>query len=139
MNKVGPIVIIEDDHDDIELYQSIFEELQLQNEIKVFQKGTEALDFLRQIDVKPFLILSDINLQPENGFDIRQTVYNDPELRKKCIPYIFYTTNASPIAIEQAYKLSVQGIFQKPGNYNKWKSLVGNMVSYWTDCMSPRI
>jgi CheY-like chemotaxis protein len=137
MNKTGPIIIIEDDRDDIDFYYSMFEELNIPNEIKIFDDGQKALAYLHEPDVKPFLILSDVSMHPMGGFEIRKTIAANPELMKKCIPYIFYTTSVSPAAVEQAYNLSVQGLFHKPENYDRWKELIRNMVIYWTDCISP--
>jgi hypothetical protein len=31
----------------------------------------------------------------------------------------------------------VQGLFQKPPNFEVWKELVRNMITYWTHCISP--
>lgn len=137
MNKSGPIVIIEDDQDDIELYYSMFKELGTPNEIQIFDHGDKALAYLHQEDVKPFLILSDVSMKPKGGFEIRKIIAADPDLHRKCIPYIFYTTSVSPAAVEQAYNLSVQGLFHKPANYEAWKELIKNMIIYWTDCISP--
>jgi CheY-like chemotaxis protein len=137
MDKLGPIVIIEDDRDDVNFYYSMFEELGTSNEIKIFENGNDAIEYLHRVDVKPFLILSDVSMHPKNGFDIRQEIAANPDLHKKCIPYIFYTTAVSPRAVETAYNLSVQGLFQKPENYEEWKRLVKNMITYWTDCISP--
>lgn len=137
MNKLGPIVIIEDDRDDIEFYYSMFEELGTPNEIKIFENGSAAIEYLHDPEVKPFLILSDVSMRPINGFEIRRKIAEQPDLHKKCIPYIFYTTSVSPKAVEEAYNLSVQGLFHKPENINEWKRIVKNMITYWTDCISP--
>jgi CheY-like chemotaxis protein len=137
MDKTGPIVIIDDDHDDIDLYYSMFKELGTPNEIKIFDNGTDAIAYLLHEDVKPFLILSDVSMEPIGGFELRKLITAKPELHKKCIPYIFYTTSVSPATVEQAYNLSVQGLFQKPNNFEEWKELIRNMVIYWKDCISP--
>jgi CheY-like chemotaxis protein len=139
MNKAGPIVIIDDDHDDIDMYYEMFKELGTPNEIKIFDSADGALAFLRQPEVKPFLILSDVSMHPKGGFEIRKIIAADPMLLKKCIPYIFFTTNVSPMAVEEAYNLSVQGLFQKPANFDEWKELIRNMVVYWKDCISPNV
>jgi CheY-like chemotaxis protein len=137
MDANGPIVLIEDDRDDRELLKEIFHELRLINELQIFDNGETALDYLRLPIVKPFLIISDINLPSLNGFDIRKIIRLDTALARKCIPYIFFTTGGSPQMVTQAYDLSVQGIFQKPDNYEKWKILLLNIIRYWKDCISP--
>lgn len=137
MNKYGQIVIIEDDHDDQHILKEIFQELKIENEIAVFDNGEKALSYLRKKDVKPFLILCDINMPIVNGYTLKKKIQEEPELNNKCIPFLFISTDASSTAIAQAYKLSVQGIFKKPVSYNQWKEIIHHIVLYWTDCMSP--
>jgi CheY-like chemotaxis protein len=137
MNKSGPIIVIDDDHDDRELLQSIFEELKLPNELRLFENGETALDYISDLNVNPFIILSDINMALMTGFELREFIRRDPDLDIKCIPYIFFTSGASRQFVEKAYSLSVQGIFQKPPQYEKWKGMVKEIVDYWSDCISP--
>lgn len=137
MNKFGQIVIIEDDEDDREILREIFEDLLVSNEIAVFTSAEPALKYLRKRDVKPFLILSDINLPAIDGYALKKMIQDEPELNAKCIPFLFISTDASTKAVTQAYKLSVQGIFKKPVKYEDWKLIIHHIVLYWTDCMSP--
>src|SRR5215218_8903213 len=130
MNKTGPIVIIEDDPDDIDAYYDIFNELGTPNEIKIFDNTVDAIAYLHQKEVKPFLILSDVNMRPVGGFELKKIISSKPDLHKKCIPFIFYTTSVSPASVEEAYNLSVQGIFQKPTNFEQWKEVIRNMLVY---------
>lgn len=137
MNKSGPIIVVDDDRDDRELLQSIFEDLKLPNELKLFENAETALVYLTQLQVNPFIILSDINMATMSGFELREQIRNDPNLNIKCIPYIFFTTGATPPFVKKAYLLSAQGIFQKPSHYGKWKDIVEQIVSYWSECISP--
>ena len=89
MNKNGEIIIIEDDADDRELFAEIFTALKINNEIRFFTNGIDALEYLEKPEIEPFLILSDINMPKLNGFELRQRVFTNTELSKKCIPYIF--------------------------------------------------
>ena len=87
MNKNGPILIIEDDDDDQLVLQEVFEELAFTNEILFFSDGEKALSYLESTSIKPFLIISDINMPKLNGFQLRDKIHNNEELRLKCIPY----------------------------------------------------
>jgi CheY-like chemotaxis protein len=137
MNKTGPIIVIEDDTDDSEILEAIFKELNLPNELKLFDSGEDALAFISQPSVNPFIILSDINMSLMTGFELRAYIRKEPDLDIKCIPFLFFTTGASRQFVEKAYSLSVQGIFQKPPQYEKWKVLIKEIVDYWSDCISP--
>ena len=99
MNKNGDIIVIEDDPDDRDLFEEIFKKLNVPNSVKFFYNGETALQYLEEPGVEPFLIMSDINLPKLNGFELRERVFTNKELSKKCIPYIFFTTSASKEAV----------------------------------------
>src|SRR5688500_12630738 len=111
MNKSGPIIIIEDDHDDQELFEDIFKQLECPNQIIYFFDGFKALAYLSTSGDQPFLILSDINLPQLNGFNLREKIHNNEQLRLKCIPYLFFTTSANHQNVIDAYSQSIQGFF----------------------------
>ena len=102
MNKVGPIIVIEDDADDQELLVEIFKRLGYVNKIIYFHDGNEALVYLNDNDVQPFLILSDINMPKLNGFELRNKVFTDKQLQSKCIPYLFFTTTADKKSVMES-------------------------------------
>ena len=137
MNKNGEIIVIEDDIDDQELFTEIFKELEVINEIIFFDNGDEALEYLLQMGIEPFLILSDINLPKLNGFELRERVFTNKELSKKCIPYIFFTTSASKEAVTNAYAFSAQGFFLKSSNYQDLQDSIKSILDYWKRCYSP--
>lgn len=137
MNKTGPIIIIEDDKDDQEILMVIFEELGYINETVFFSDGNEALAYLNETNIKPFLILSDINMPKINGFELRIKVFTNEQLQTKCIPYLFFTTGATRKSVLEAYALSVQGFFKKPSDIAAFKSTIKKIVEYWQECIAP--
>ena len=137
MNKSGPIVIIDDDADDQELLQELFTELQVPNELVFLRDGHAALTFLKQPHIRPFLILSDISMPGMNGFALREHIIKDPDLAMKCVPFIFCTTGASLSIVSDAYRHSVQGIFQKPSNYQDWLEILKAIFQYWNHGLVP--
>lgn len=137
MNKNGEIIIIEDDEDDRAIFSAILDELNYGNTIVFLKDAFEALDYLREPDTKPFLILSDINMPKMSGFELRNKIFDDPELKDKCIPYIFFTTSSSPRSIAEAYQMSIQGYFQKGDNYSSYKNTLAKIIDYWKESMTP--
>jgi CheY-like chemotaxis protein len=137
MNKNGPILVIEDDSDDRDLLTGVFEELGYPNEIVFFEDGEKALVYLQDETIRPFLILSDINLPRLNGFELRRMVHTNDSLSRKCIPYLFFTTSADSKAVYEAYTMSVQGFFVKPTSYSKLVNTIRTIVEYWNECYSP--
>jgi CheY-like chemotaxis protein len=139
MNKSGPIIIIEDDPDDQEIFEDIFKELANTNEVLYFFDGIQALDYLTNSAEQPFLILSDINLPKLNGIDLREKIHNNEQLRLKCIPYLFFTTTANHRDVVSAYAQSVQGFFTKPDSYRGILRVMRNILEYWKDCHAPNL
>jgi CheY-like chemotaxis protein len=137
MNKSGPIIVIEDDTDDQEVLVEIFQKLNYGNEVFYFADGNEALEFINRTEIQPFLILSDINMPRINGFDLRSKVFTNEKLHNKCIPYLFFTTGATKKAVIDAYALSVQGFFVKPGSMQGLENTMRRIVEYWKDCIAP--
>ena len=137
MNKKGPIIVIEDDEDDQTLLTQVFKELGHSNKIIFFGDAEKALNYLTTSDVEPFIVLSDINMPKLNGLELRQKVHDNEDLRLKCIPYLFFTTSAEQEHVIDAYSKSVQGFFVKPSSYAQLKLMIGKIIAYWQECVSP--
>lgn len=137
MNKTGPIVVIEDDKDDQEMLVEIFKKLGYVNKIIYFHDGNEALDFLNDTNVQPFLILSDIDMPRINGIELRSKIFTNEQLQTKCIPYLFFTTGGSKKIVMDAYAMSVQGFFIKPNSIDALESTIKKIIEYWKECIAP--
>ena len=137
MNKSGPIIIVEDDLDDQDILTDIFKELNYNNEVLFFSDSSQALDFLTNTDIEPFIVLSDINMPKLNGMALREKIHNNEDLRMKSIPYLFFSTSAEQKHVIDAYSRSIQGFFIKPSNYGELKNTIKKIVEYWQECVSP--
>jgi len=137
MDINGPIIVIEDDPDDSLLLQEALDELNIENEIKVFSTASQVLFYLETPQDKPFIILSDINLPGMKGNDLKKIIDENEYLRKKSIPYIFYTTTDNPHTIELAYEMTVHGFFTKEHTAGKIKVTMKAIVDYWKMCKHP--
>ena len=113
MAKSGPILIVEDDIDDQEIYSEILNHLGVDNKLIFFSLASQALEYLQTTNEKPFVILCDINLPVMNGIAFKQHIDYDPYLRNKSIPFIFFSTSAEKSQVNKAYtELTVQGFFK---------------------------
>ncbi len=137
MNKGGPIVIIEDDRDDQDIFREVFESLACKNEVLFFDNGELALDYLLSSDVEPFIIFSDINMPVLNGMELREKVHENEDLRLKSIPYLFFSTSAEQQYVVDAYSKSIQGFFIKPSSFGEIRNTIKIIVDYWSSCVSP--
>lgn len=138
MSKNGPIILVEDDEDDIDLLREALKDNDVENELKFFLNGPDALKYLRSTKDCPMLIICDVNLPKQNGIEFKTEIDTDIQLRQKNIPFVFYSTYVSQYAVKEAYtKLTVQGFFQKNDSYIEFKNIIGIIIEYWNVCKHP--
>lgn len=134
----GPIIIIEDDEDDREIYERVLKELNIPNEIVWFDKCTAAIDYLKRTVEQPFVIISDINLPGLSGIDCKRIIDSNEVLRVKSIPFLFLSTALGKKTVNSVYALmNVQGYFQKSANYEEIKHTIKTILEYWKICKHP--
>jgi len=138
MPKQGPIIIVEDDMDDRNILKDALIEAEVWNELIFFDNGADAYEYLTTTSQQPFIILCDVNLPRQNGIEFKRELDNNPEMRAKPIPFIFYTTYVTQYAVNEAYKnLTVQGFFQKNNTYKELKDVIRIIIDYWRICKQP--
>jgi CheY-like chemotaxis protein len=132
-----PIIIVDDDLDDHFIFKEICGRLHLKNELKFHKNGEELIAYLKQTADKPFIILCDINMPGVNGLDLRKRISDNDYLRKKSVPFIFFSTAASPRQINEAYELTVQGFFLKQSSFIETEKTFRLILQYWDTCLHP--
>lgn len=130
----GPIIIVDDDMDDQELYAEVIKGMGIPNLIRFFGQAPEALKYLMTTAEQPFIILSDVNMPRMNGLEFKENIQNDDFLRKKGIPFVFISTNVDPRAVTKAHVLSVQGYFIKPPTIRGIHLMLSKIFDYWELC-----
>lgn len=137
MRRNGEIIIIEDDEDDRMFLQDIFESLNYPNKIRFIEDPLDAIPYLSNPLVVPFIIISDINMPKINGFELRERIMACTEISGKCVPYIFLSTSKNPENVIKAYSCNVQGYFRKEEDFSAYKSMIQNIVEYWRTSLTP--
>ena len=137
MSLQGPIILVEDDPNDIDIILTALKELAVPNKTICFTKAKEALSYLLITEDRPFIILCDIRMPEMNGLEFRKSIRVSDYLKKKSIPFVFYTKFVSQDIVNEAYDLDVQGFFEKPRNYSEFKDQLASIIYYWTNCLHP--
>src|SRR5215213_1136276 len=138
MSANGPIVIVEDDVDDQQMVGDALKEMGVKNSLIYFEKSQKAFDYLKENNSQPFIILSDVNLPEQNGIDFKRQIDEDPELRARSIPFVFFSTSVDKKFVNTAYKeMTVQGFFQKSFSYDDLKKTLKLIMDYWKECKHP--
>lgn len=132
-----PIVFVDDDADDQYIYEEICKKLTLVNKRIFFRKATELLDYLRTTADKPCIIFCDINMPETDGLELRKIINGDEHLRRKSIPFIFYSTAATPEQVRKAYDMTVQGFFIKEQRFSDSVATFKMILDYWAGCKHP--
>ena len=136
--KTGPVIIVDDDQDDTDILEEVLKKLNVPNELVSFQNTHDTFQYLKNLDDKPFIIISDVNLPGENGIEFKQRIDEDEQLKKKSIPFVFHSTSAEPKFVENAYlKMTVQGYFVKGNSYRDIKNTFKMIFEYWQVCRHP--
>jgi len=103
------ILLVEDDP-----FLSSLLQLKLQKEnFKVIHAadGEEAINLLTQQGLKPDLMLLDLILPKKNGFEVLETIRQDPQVEK--LPVIIISNLGQPSDIERGKSLGVIDYFVK--------------------------
>jgi response regulator RpfG family c-di-GMP phosphodiesterase len=136
--KAGPIILVDDDSDDEELLREVLDQLGIQNKLIHFDECTQAFDYLKNTPDNPFIIISDVNLPKQSGVEFKRQIDEDPILRSKSIPFVFFSTSTEKKAIDTAYKeMTVQGFFQKTNSFHEFKTVISLIMDYWKLCKHP--
>ena len=132
MSKTGEIFIVEDDADDRQFLEAIIRDLDIENNIVWFDTTEEALNYLLTTTKSIFLLFSDINLPGKNGLEFKKQIDSNPKLRKKSIPFVFYSTMAYQKDVNEAFmEMTVQGFFKKGVDYDETKRMMKTIFDYW--------
>lgn len=138
MSKSGPVILVDDDADDHQIFVEVMEEMNVSNRVLCFSNSVDALHHLRTTTEASFMIFCDVNMPVVSGLELKLRIDSDPELRKKSIPFLFFSTHTQPEVVEAAYtQMTIQGFFKKPSSYDEMKVLIRQIFHYWHVCKHP--
>mgnify|MGYP001355723132 CR=1 FL=1 len=122
INEKVRIVIIEDDDSHAELIEEHLQNAGIDNEIKRFINGQEALDFFNSSEFRNsldlFLVLLDIHMPVMSGIELLKILKSDNELKK--MPVIMLTTEDDEREINECYQYGCNCYITKPLDFKKF-------------------
>jgi len=142
MERLGRILMVEDDQKDVELTLTALEEYNLANEVVVVGDGEEALDYLycrgafkmRTGDL-PAVMLLDLKLPKVDGLEVLQKVKSDEKL--KLIPVVVLTSSHEEKDMVASYKLGVNGYVVKPVDFHEFVNAIRELGVFWAVINEP--
>lgn len=133
----GPIILIEDDQNDIETIEEAIREVGVKSKVIPFVRADDAITYLLTTKDQPFFILCDIKLPVLDGLSFRDRIMKSEYLKRKAIPFIFFTGFVSQEIVNAAYEMDVQGFYQKESSFQGLKEQLLTICMYWKYCLHP--
>jgi DNA-binding NarL/FixJ family response regulator len=134
-NRYGPVIVLEDDADDHEFIQEAYKSLNRKNRLRLFTKAEDVLQYLMTSSEQPFIIISEIYLRGMDGIQLREKILASTFLRKKSIPFVYFSMHKNKEEVERIYELQVQGYFIKKYTMEELTRMLRKILDYWDDCV----
>jgi CheY-like chemotaxis protein len=140
--KLGRILMVEDDPNDVELTLTALEEYHLANEVVVARDGQQALDYLycrgefsNRPRENPAVMLLDLKLPKVDGLEVLQQVKSDDNL--KMIPVVVLTSSQEEKDMMRSYRLGVNAYVVKPVDFHEFVNAVRELGVFWAVINQP--
>jgi len=130
--KHPPILLVEDNPQDVDLTLRAFKRHQLVNPILVARDGEEALAWLPRWEAgeeTPAVILLDLKMPRMGGLEVLERLKAHPTLRT--IPVVVLTSSAEERDLQTAYRLGANSYIVKPVDFDKFIEVTGQLEMYW--------
>lgn len=137
-----PILLVEDNPNDLELTLIALAKSQLANEVVVVRDGAEALDYLhrrgefRQRPVgNPAVILLDLKLPKVDGLEVLKEIRETEAL--KSIPVVMLTSSKEEQDVIRSYELGVNAYVVKPVDFAEFVRAIADLGIFWAVLNEP--
>lgn len=136
MSKLRPILLAEDNPNDVELTLSALHSLNLANEIFVVGNGEEVLDFLLRRNrfstrstVQPAVIMLDLKMPRVDGLEALRQIRAHPELCM--LPIVILTSSREENDLVKSYQLAANAYVVKPVDFDQFIAAVSQLGVFW--------
>lgn len=136
MPNLRPILLAEDNPNDVELIITALKSARLANEIVVTSDGEQALDFLYRrgkyagrIGTMPAVVLLDLKMPKVDGREVLRQIRIDPQLSG--LPVVVLTSSREESDLLQSYQLGVNAYVVKPVEFEEFITAVAKLGFFW--------
>ena len=139
MNARGPILLVEDNADDVFFMRRAAKTAGIENPLHVVTDGSQAVEYLsgagefsdRDAHPLPCVMLLDLKLPGMSGLDVLAWMHGRPELTTSVV--IVLTTSREPRDIHEAYRLGANAYLVKPTSPAQLSDLLSAIKIFWID------
>jgi len=125
-----PILLIEDNQDDVDLTIRALKKSKVANEVIVAGDGEKALDMLLgETRLVPAVILLDLRLPKIDGLGVLRRIRADN--RTRLLPVVILTSSNEESDLVQGYELGANSYIRKPVDFNRFIEAAQTLGLYW--------
>jgi CheY-like chemotaxis protein len=136
MPDIRPILLAEDNANDVELTLTALRAHHVANDVLVVRDGAEALDYLfrrgpfadRGVG-DPALMLLDLKMPKVDGLEVLRHVKADPQLRR--MPIVVLTSSREESDLVRSYDLGVNAYVVKPMDFADFVHAIETLGAFW--------
>ena len=137
-----PVLLAEDNANDVELTIAALRAVQVANEIVVVNDGVQALDFLLRRGAfadraagTPAVVLLDLKMPRLDGLETLRQIRAEASLR--AVPVVILSSSRSEAEVLHAYSLGANAYVVKPVHCDRFVNAVSELASFWVDVNEP--
>ena len=142
MSRLGQILLVEDNLNDIELTTVALKQNHLVNEIVVARHGGEALDYLYRrgayqdrARANPIVVLLDLKMPKVDGLEVLRQLKGDETL--KVIPVVMLTSSREEADLVKSYRLGANAYVVKPVGFEQFADAIRQLGIFWAVLNQP--
>jgi len=140
MPNLSPVLLAEDNPNDVLLVRRAFQENRARHPLHVVGNGHEAIEYLAGADpfadraAYPFpaLLLLDLKMPVKDGLEVLRWLNQRPEISRK-LPVVVLSSAELPNETQMAYAMDIQACIVKPLSYAELREKIRILKEYWLD------
>ncbi len=121
--------IVDDDEDDRLFIRSAFQRAKKPIRVRILSDGDQLIPQLANCANLPRLILLDINMSRQNGFETLQQVRSTPTFAH--LPVVMFTTSSDAADRQRSLALGANQYLTKPSRYEQLITLAEELTEQW--------
>ena len=121
--------LVDDDEDDQRFICSAFLDGAPSIQVRTLDDGEELLPALASCEQLPRLILLDINMPRQNGFETLEALRNSPAFAH--LPVIMLTTSSDNEDRQRSLRLGANQFMTKPLSYKQLRQMAHALSEQW--------
>jgi CheY-like chemotaxis protein len=127
MSKPHLILVVDDDHEDVDLLREVLFEIDSSIRFLTAVNGKQALEVLHHCKVLPDFIFMDLNMPCMDGKQCLARIRETPQW--KHIPVIMCSTSKALRDIEETKNLGAAYFLTKPTSFDAFKTAITYIIS----------